>query len=268
MSCGCSKSKPCDKGCQYCTPCAPAPCPTAPKPPISKLASVLIDCETAGFVTSRYRCGCTKSMDIERLWAYVRRLGQCEWFVRYPAWGTTDDGRVEFRIDDTLLEQPSGRYEVEFRYVAEGGCSSFICGRIQIVVPPWCGKINKVQPVKARRVHYPEDKPAQVTEPHMYSEVQSFTATLCAVIDVGVTTLPLSPADIAALCAITLCKPVELVLDDGVNTELVSFSGCVSGAVVVQRGVSGTTQKKFPKGTSVYFRWTNNNVANVLAGCA
>jgi len=269
MTCSCTPRR---VGCTTCTsytkPCCTPEPPPQPKIPVSCYGKATIDCETAGFSVNRKYCTCSRD-DVDNLYAYVRRLGQCEWFVRYKAWGLTDDGRIEFRIDDHLMAQPHGRYEVEFRY-ALPHCSFRVCGRIELFVPPYCDRIRarfEPRPIKRHSTRYPDTPPSVLTEPHMFSTVQTLSLNLCGVFEIGATMLPVSPADASTLCSLVLCKPVELVLDDGVNTEVVTFSGCSSGQPVVARGSAGTTQRKFPKGTSLSFKWTSLNTTTAIAGC-
>lgn len=231
--------------------------------------ALVLDCDVAGFVVGRAHCACGPNVDSKDLYAYVRRLGKTEWFVRYPAWVVTDEGHVEFRVDDLLLDKPPGRYEVEFRYRLPGS-SERKCGRIELIIPEYCDRLGdetSLAPVRNHHTNYPTTPPAALGSPHMFTIAQGFSARLCNVFEIGATALPVSPADAAVLCSWTLCKPVELVLDDGVNTEIVRFSGCSSGSPVVTRGSAGTTQRRFPVGTSVAFRWTSNNTTNALLGC-
>jgi hypothetical protein len=101
----------------------------------------------------------------------------------------------------------------------------------------------------------------------MFEPLITYSAEICRPFGPGDTVLPLLPADAARLCAVVLCHPVELVLDDGVQRETVEFSGCTAGVPIVRRGVSGTIALSFPRGSTLKFVWTVANVTAAAEGC-
>jgi len=68
------------------------------------------------------------------------------------------------------------------------------------------------------------------------------------------------------LCAITLCRPAQLVIVDGVHREIVEWR-CDAGEIVIERGKGGTTPQRFPAGSIVRFEWTEQNVVYAKDGC-
>ena len=98
----------------------------------------------------------------------------------------------------------------------------------------------------------------------MFDAISTFCRPLCAVLSRGDPLLKLATSDLSVLCSLTPCKPVELVISDGFNSETVTFTGCQNGAAIVARG---TPQFKFPRGATVCFQWTANNVQANCTPC-
>lgn len=249
--CGCSHS--CDCGANTCSPKEIERVPAIPC-----TRRIKLPCDAPGVSFPLTECGNTCDADIKKLSGWVRRLGQTPWLVKYPAWDFDDRKRVMFRFDPHLWKQPPGRYEFQLR---RDDCVP-LC-RAELVLKRECpldlsnGALIKAAPAR----HFPL-KPSGVLP--VFDAISTFTAELCRVWERGSSVLPLSPADATTLCAVVICKPVELVVSDGVNSEVVLYTGCVAGVPQIAR--SGP-QFKFPKGSSIAFQWTPANVAASLTPC-
>lgn len=206
-------------------------------------------------------CACGSPEDLSKTWLFIRRRGQDPWLVKYPAWDVDEAGNTMFLFDDLFLAQPPGRYEAQLR-LAITECESKVCDVFEIALPKDCGT-STVRPraVASEPMCFP-DAPCGVYP--VYEEIQTFCGALCGVLERGVRTLPLCDADIAALCGVTLCAPVQLVISDGVRTEIVEFTACDGETVTVERAMAGTSQYRFPPGSTVKFEWTQDNVARAL----
>ena len=101
----------------------------------------------------------------------------------------------------------------------------------------------------------------------IFEHIQNFSARFCKIFDKDDVVLPLLPDDELRLCSEVLCKPVQLVITDGVKSETVLFVGCDSGVPVVERGQAGTEVVKFPAGATIQFSWTAANVVAECEGC-
>lgn len=255
--CGCGMPK---QECQchepetpLCVPCQQDPAPVCSYPRAIKL-HVTISPNDAGTCFPLAVCECGDQPDISALTARIRRRGQCDWLLEYPAWDCSDCG-VEFRWDSQLLSLPKGRYELHF---FEGGeC----CGLVELSIGRKCAvNAKSFTALKQQRTNYALTAPTGVHP--VFDDIAGFTANLCSVFDKGDTLLPLCQPDIDRLCAISLCKPAEIEVNDGYNSELVTFTGCTAGAVLVTRG---SPRYKFPKGSVVRFVWST---ANVQAACS
>lgn len=247
--------------CKPCCPPEPHPCAPAPEIPnhiIRCYQKVKITCGTLGTAFPAASCGCGSAPpNIAHIEAWIRRRGQCNWLLKYPAWDLSCDRWVEFRWDDKLFALPPGRYEAELRN------NGFPCAMVELIIGPDCAvSARRHRPIHDNTSAYPLDKPAGANA--VYDTIAGFKATLCAVLERGATTLPLCGPDLAALCSASLCKPVQLVISDGVNTEVITFSGCEMGNPVLTRG---GVQYKFPIGADVYFAWTAANVAGAMTPC-
>lgn len=103
----------------------------------------------------------------------------------------------------------------------------------------------------------------------MFDTIVTFSGSLTAPMDHSDQVLPLCEDAKQQLCALSLCKPVQLMVYDNVRSELVEFSGCVGSNhnVVVQRGMGDTTPQRFPRGAKVKFVWSTDNVLRAKEGC-
>jgi hypothetical protein len=187
----------------------------------------------------------------------VRRRGTCEWVLSYPAWDLDDEGGIRFLLDAKFFDQKHGRYEAELLHDSEP------CATIELDYRRNC-PVSRPRPVAITRVEpcYPA-APEGVTP--VFEQLYTFCTTLCGVLEKSSQVLPI--CDPAALCDIVLCRPVQLALDDGVHHEIVEFSACSMGQVVVTRGVAGTVPQRFPAGARVMFVWTADNVTAAVEGC-
>jgi hypothetical protein len=245
-----------------CPPLYPICCCVAPPEPdcgcgpyFTRANRIVLDrCKTAGVNLAFTHC------DPADVALQLRRRGRPDapWLLRYPALYRDADGTFVFRFDGLIYELDPGRYEAQ---LLNGDTP---CGCLEIEVPRACLGVTRVTPVLLHGLADPE-APSEIDD--MFECLYSFTAETCRVFTPAETTIPLLPADIAKLCACVLCRPVELVIDDGVQRETVKFSGCVSGAPVVSRGASLTTPRTFPKGSTVKFVWTPANVSAACEGC-
>lgn len=239
-----------------CVPCQEPPVAPCTMPRAIKL-HITISPDDAGTCFPFAVCGCGADLpDISQLVARFRRRGQCDWLLEYPAWDCSECG-IEFRWDSQLTELPKGRYELQF-FNGED-----CCGVVEVTFSRKC-PINAVKAtaIKQRKINMPTETPFGAHP--VFDSIASFTANLCNTFDRPDTALPLCPADLTQLCSISVCKPVELMLFDGYNSELVTFTGCTSGAALVTRG---SPRHKFPKGSNVRFVWSENNVKAACSPC-
>jgi hypothetical protein len=226
---------------------------------------ITLTCDAHGVSFAPSVCGCpTDVRDIE---GWVRRRGKGHWLLKYPAWDTDADGNVQFRFDSQFKSLKPGRYEFQIRVKDHGhqelcGPKQRPCGSAEITLKQSCPlDLSKHQLVKKQAAASPA-RPAGVTS--VFDAISTFTAPLCSLMDRGDTVLRLGAADLSRLCAIALCKPVQLTITDGFNSEVVTFSGCQSGSPVVVRG---SPQYKFPKNATVRFEWSPANVTAAMIGC-
>ena len=233
--------------------CAPAPPPDACCPTrFSRQARLRLDqCKTAGVSIALSGC----SHEDVSLW--LRRRGQDVWVLRYPALFQDVSGAFVFRFDAKIYDLRAGRYEAQVRVGDDP------CGCLEVEVPPGCGGIASMREVAYHNAQDPQGPEGL----GMFDDLLTFSAQLCRPLDPGATTLPLTPAQTSVLCAASLCRPVQLVLDDGVQRETVEFSGCTAGVPTVRRAVAGTLPLTFPKGTTLKFVWTEANVLAASEGC-
>lgn len=196
----------------------------------------------------------TAGLDLNVLALRIRRRGSDEWLLTYPAWDRTDDGKhVFFLLDSALGEW--GRFEARVEY---GGRK---LGTFEIdyrAAAPVSARMGEA--LEARPVTIITDKPTGATD--MYDPVQTFSATLTEPLARADVVLPLSETARAALCNAVIAQPVQLVITDGVQHEIVEFTACQMNQVVVTRARAGTLPRKFPAGATVQFSWTVQNVAN------
>lgn len=233
--------------------CTPVPPPEACcGPRFTRASRLRIDrCKVAGVQIELASC----AVEDTSLW--IRRRGQTAWLLTYPAMTVDAAGALIFRFDDLLLELAPGRYEAQIRV----GCDP--CGCLEVEIPPGCAGVKTHKPL----LYHTETDPEGPEDSAMFEPLVSLSVELCRPAGPGDAVLPLLPADVARLCAAVLCRPVQLVLDDGVQRETVEFSGCVAGVPVMRRGVAGTIARSFPKGTTLKFVWTEANVVAASEGC-
>ena len=215
--------------------------------------------EMRSIVLDRGACGVSSVSD-EAISMMIRRKGQEEFILRYDSFDHDDHGRMRFVLDDNLFNLPAGRYEASLHQ----GCTH--CSTFEIVLDEGCDvNVQSVQAVMGESYTIRNGEMDSVSD--IFDCVNVFEAELCAVLEADATTIPLSNADRDNLCDCVLCRSVELVLDDGVKSEIVLFSGCSEGLVRVTRGVAGTSPRKFPVGTKLAFTWTPANVSAACEGC-
>jgi hypothetical protein len=225
----------------------------------------VMTCQASGVSFSPSMCGCPP--DIRDIEGWVRRRGQGRWLLKYPAWDTDADGNIQFRFDSQFKSLKPGRYEFQIRVKEHGthgvcGPKHRPCGSAEITLKQSCPlDLSKHQLVKKAATVSPA-RPTGV--PPVFDAIQNYTAPLCALMDRGDTVLRVSGSGLSQLCGVALCKPVQLVITDGFNTETVTFTGCQNGAAIVVRGAP---QFKFPKNATVAFQWTAANVAAAVSGC-
>jgi len=253
-SCGCEDAHPLSScGCG----CGPKPKPCLPPPTIlSCAARVRVSADDAGVVLPR-NCICGDGLDLSLLKMRVRRRGECEWTLEYPAWDLDEAGGVRFLLDALFFDQKQGRYEAELTY------DGAHCMTVELDYHRNCA-LKSGKPKTIRRVEpcYPS---APVGVNPVFEPLYTFCTTLCSILERDAQALPL--CDTGPLCSMVLCRPVQLAIDDGVHHELVEFAACASGSVVVTRGVGGTTPQRFPSGSRVMFVWSPDNVVAAVEGC-
>ena len=197
-----------------------------------------------------------RNLDLDSLSMKIRRRGTDDYVLTYPAWQFDEDRSVQFLFDSDFFDLDFGRYDGVLVY------DGLEVGRIEIkYVPAPSVRAAKPAPLKRRVATYPSAPESVGT---MYAEVQSFSAPITAVLEIGSVNISLEPSDVDDL-DVVLAEPVQLQLSDGVRSELVSFAGLTGGAVIVERAVGGTTQQRFPVGSTLSFVWTEANIANAEA---
>lgn len=180
--------------------------------------------------------------------------------LKMVAFDTDMEGRTRFNLDADFAKLKPGRYAAQ---VVQGCVTCFI---FEIEIEKGCsvGVGSMSADAGVELVIHNGSLPNMTA---IFDSLNTFTAKTCAVLEPGATVLPLKASDLAALCAVTLCRPVQLVIGDGVRTETVSFAGCTGNLATVTRGVAGSVPARFPVGTTVAFSWTNANVTAASEGC-
>lgn len=242
-SCGC--------GCG----CKPPP-KVCPPTILSCSARVRVSADDAG-VTLPRKCVCGDNADPSKLSMKIRRRGECDWTLEYPAWDIDDAGGIRFIFDQKFFDQKLGRYEAELSYDGEP------CATVELDYRRDC-IVKGVKPVALKRVEPCYPSAPQGVNP-VFDQLYTFCTTLCAIMEKDAQVLPICAPDV--LCDLVLCRPVQLAVDDGVHHELVEFAACSSGQVVVTRGVGGTVPQRFPAGSRVMFVWSPDNVLAAVEGC-
>lgn len=218
-----------------------------------------ISADQRSIVVGSRECGVSASSD-EPIDMLVRRRGQDDYVLKYPAFDTDDQGRIRFILDNKLFALPEGRYEAAFVQ----GCTA--CAIFEIILDNSCDlDVRSVEAVKGQTVKIINGEIPEVTD--IFDAINTLELQTCAVLETSSDQLPISQADKDTLCAIVLCCPVQLIVTDGVKSETIEFSGCNSGQVTIRRGVNGTTPSRFPSGSDVCFTWTPDNVRAAEEGC-
>lgn len=195
----------------------------------------------------------------QRVVLRLRRRGYYEWMLEYPVLMRRPDGSFVFRFDAKMETLQPGRYDA-FVFVDDTPCVA-----VEITIPKMCpAESVAVAPLLFHGQVDPEP-PQEIND--VFLPIATFSADLTQPLATGATVIPLSDTARTALCGATLCRPVELVLDDGVQREVVLFEGCVGGAVVVKRGLYGAPPAVFPRGSQLRFVWTPANVQAACEGC-
>lgn len=198
--------------------------------------------------------------EFARYEAYVRPRGTTTWVLAYPAFDLLDNGHLCFRWDDNLFNLGSDRLEVEFRHDGEPVGSIELRIITQRTLNLECGSHSESDP-------YSGPDPLDPEVHRIFDEVYLFESRLNRILERGDSQLHMCDEHAGKLCEVSLCRPVELVIDDGVNHEIVLFKGCNYGAIVVNRGRANTTPKRFPVGAKVKFAWTPYNIQAAKLGC-
>lgn len=224
--------------------------------------------DTAATCFAPTLCNFTRSADISKLSAWVRPRGTFDWKLTYDAFDRDDMGRVCFRWDHQLFELGKPRLEVEFR--TSNGLlppTYVVCGRMELRIVTRCA----LDLFSAVNVPHKDGQPAATeTVPGVhpvFDDLLGFSGSLCSILEASGTFLSLCTDGLVVLCGVTLCRPVQLQISDGVNIEYVQFAGCVSGIANVLRGQNNTTPRRFPVGSTVVFTWTAFNVTAATEGC-
>lgn len=193
----------------------------------------------------------------------IRRRGHRgdeSWLLEYPAFDADFDGRTRFILDSQITALADGRYEAQVMQ----GCD--VCGTFEIELDKSCAlDVTSAATVRGEIAKVINGEIPNVTD--IFQEINTLSVNTCAILEATDTRLPLAQADKDALCALVLCRGVELMLTDGVKSEVVLFSGCANGEVEVTRAQAGTSAARFPIGTDLCFTWTSNNVTAAAEGC-
>jgi hypothetical protein len=220
--------------------------------------SVVVTTDTAAIVLGLRECYANPGGADPHI--KIRRRGKSNFTLRYDVFDTDTDGRARFILDSRVHSLPSGRYEAAIFQGCEY-CSSF-----ELVVPGHCaiGETNIEQvPVSTPIIHN-----GNIEGNCVYPEnIVNFSSALTAVVEPGTNILPL-PADAKTLlCGAVLTAPVQLVLYDGVKSEVVDFAVCEGGVPLFTRGAGTSTPSRFPKGATLTFSWTPTNVSRACDSC-
>lgn len=251
----CGVSNPC--GATRCGSilCADAPCPQA-CPPRLKLPRVDISPYSPGICIGANVHVLALNADLSAVVMRVRQRGTAEWKFLYQAWDRAEDGGVCFRVDQNLCTLGE-RIEAEVLYLG------LVFGHFELrVVPELYINVQDLKPLKRGRFPFNVLAPAGAS--FMFEPFYPLYAPLCQVLDAAASELPICLDPLNALCAIPVPEPVQFVLDDGINQEVVLYTGPTAGRVVVTRAQAGTQARRFPAGTVLRFAWTEFNVAAAM----
>lgn len=199
-------------------------------------------------------CGC-EAPDITDLCVQIRRGGASDWLAQYDAFSVTDAGMVRFVWDSNLTAAQPGYYEAYFyKDDCLVGQELIRLSKDRVVYTDRHTNIKCAEPFE------PAAPPAgMITD--VFDEYTDFSCALAAVLEKGALTVAL--CDDKTLEGLgTLCRPVELVIEDGMNLETVTYDGNAEGTIV-----RGSPCFRFPKGAVIKFAWTENNVTAAVEGC-
>ncbi|PZO72265.1 MAG: hypothetical protein DI640_12890 [Sphingomonas taxi] len=172
----------------------------------------------------------------------------------YPAFRVDERGRLAVRWDQKLHELPAGRYEA--RIVVDG----LVCGSFELN-KDYCCPITpaKMTSIDIRDVREVGPKPEGITD--MFDAIADWSSVTTCQLEAGDTIV--SVEDAGNLCTSVLCRQPELVINDGITREIVTFLGCSEGKLMIER--TGTTT--IQQGAIIRFEWTVENVRNAMEGC-
>lgn len=184
----------------------------------------------------------------------MRRRGTDDYFAEYAGWDRNAEGAIVFLLDDLLWEQRYGRYEAELSYA--GVSVGVLELNYRPTAPITPGALRTLAPKLSA---IPTTKPQGVG--NVFDSIQAMQFLLTAPLEKGARLVPLRSTDKTALCAVTLAAAAEFEITDGFQSELVKFTACTAGEVLVDRAQSGTAQRRFPAGSLLRFVWSTKNVA-------
>lgn len=210
-----------------------------------------------------------RSLVLANMVMWIRRRGQTTWLLAYTAWQYDMNQGLVFLFDSSFYALPYGRYECQLQYgvpftTLDAGPLGNAVGTVEVNYVATNPLRSSKPLVLSKNVPAYPAPPASIT--HMYDAVVNFSAPLTGVLEIGSQILTLGTTDKATLVALTLAFPVQLQISDGARTELIEYAGPNMGNVQVQRAVANSTQYRFPLGSIVSFVWTDQNVANAVAG--
>lgn len=195
---------------------------------------------------------CGRDVDTSEMQMGIRRAGGCEhgYVVGYNAFGRDDMNRVAFRLDAKLHDLEAGYYDA----VLLADCVP--CGTIRL-------DMTKKPPLamgSPTATNYTECPPAGEALPgtghtDMFDQYLGWSAKLTCRLDRTATTIKVG----TGLPAPTGAAP-QLVIRDGVASEVVDVVSHTSGAITVVRG---NPARQFPVGACVQFEWTEANIKAV-----
>ena len=225
---------------------------------------VVICPETMAIDVAGETCGCSDicvdrdPATLEGLSLWVGRAGQCQYEFAYDAFDFSDTGAIRFVLDSRLVQAKTGYYYGLFVRDGEE------CGQVVLHVKKSPGlQDDRIQAISCNKPYEPcLMETNDVSD--IFAAIDSWTSKTAEVLAKDTTQINLcSSADLTALTQEPLCRAVELVIEDGMNTEIVTYDG--SSPLTVTRG---NPCYKFPAGATIKFAWTTNNVLAAVEGCA
>lgn len=200
----------------------------------------------------------------KRLVLQLKRKGADAWQIEYPAFDV-EDGWIDFRLDRLFLESCPGRYDARL-LMDKCECGTF---SVELTTPRCSVDAGQLVTERRKEPRFSIEYPPGVTD--MFDTIVTFSGFLVRPLERSDQLLPLCEDGRSQLCALDLCKPVQLLISDGVHEELVEFEKCEEhGGVkqpVVKRGMGDTQPYRFPRGALVKFVWSTDNVLRAREGC-